>query len=166
MGKKIKKENSLVNKLDSGAMPGMTAPAQQKNTQTREQKKLTPKQITFCKEYLANGHNATKAARAAGYSAKTAYSIGAENLTKPEIKAYLDACGAENAAKFDYSLTEHIQDLDVAAELARKAGDYRTVLRAKELKGKVCGHYTEKHEVNMTGAVNVQLVCCRGGDED
>lgn len=49
--------------------------------------KLTPKQERFCYEYLANGFNATKAAKIAGYSEKTAFSIGAENLSKPLIKA-------------------------------------------------------------------------------
>lgn len=50
-------------------------------------KKLTPKQERFCYEYLANGFNATQAALTAGYSRKTAYSMGSENLKKPEIKA-------------------------------------------------------------------------------
>jgi len=35
-----------------------------------------------------NDLNATRAAIRAGYSKKTAYSIGQENLTKPEIQAY------------------------------------------------------------------------------
>jgi len=48
-------------------------------------KKLTPKQETFVSEYLVD-LNATQAAIRAGYSAKTAYSIGEENLRKPEIR--------------------------------------------------------------------------------
>lgn len=48
--------------------------------------KLTPKQQVFCEEYVANGGNATAAAISAGYSRKTAYSMGSENLTKPEIR--------------------------------------------------------------------------------
>lgn len=53
-------------------------------------KVLTPKQERFCQEYLANGFNATEAAIAAGYSKKTAYSIGQENLKKPEIQARIE----------------------------------------------------------------------------
>lgn len=45
---------------------------------------LTPKQQMFVKEYLID-LNATQAAIRAGYSANTAYSIGQENLKKPEI---------------------------------------------------------------------------------
>jgi len=48
-------------------------------------RKLTQKQESFVYEYLID-LNATKAATRAGYSAKTAYSIGEENLRKPEIK--------------------------------------------------------------------------------
>ena len=49
---------------------------------------LTQKQIKFAEEYIISG-NATQAAIKAGYSKKTAYSIGDENLKKPEIKAYI-----------------------------------------------------------------------------
>ena len=45
---------------------------------------LEPKQEMFCEEYLVD-LNATQAAIRAGYSEKTAASIGHENLTKPGI---------------------------------------------------------------------------------
>jgi len=48
--------------------------------------RLTQKQETFCLKYFELG-NATEAAKLAGYSPKTAYSIGNENLKKPEIQA-------------------------------------------------------------------------------
>ena len=51
--------------------------------------KLTPKQKRFADEYLID-LNATQAAIRAGYSPKTAYSIGNENLNKPELKVYID----------------------------------------------------------------------------
>jgi phage terminase small subunit len=50
---------------------------------------LTLKQQRFADEYIING-NATQAAILAGYSEKTARSIGQENLTKPDIKKYID----------------------------------------------------------------------------
>lgn len=49
---------------------------------------LTPKQKAFADYYIECG-NSTEAARKAGYSAKTSRSIGAENLTKPDISAYI-----------------------------------------------------------------------------
>lgn len=45
---------------------------------------LTAKQTLFVAEYLKD-LNATQAAIRAGYSEKTSYSIGQENLNKPEI---------------------------------------------------------------------------------
>ena len=51
--------------------------------------KLTLKQKAFADEYIKNGGNATQAAEKAGYSKKTAYSIGNENLKKPAIKEYI-----------------------------------------------------------------------------
>lgn len=50
---------------------------------------MTDKQKKFCEEYLLD-MNATQAAIRAGYSEKTAYSIGNENLKKPEIKNYIE----------------------------------------------------------------------------
>lgn len=52
--------------------------------------KLTPKQQKFVDYYIQTG-NATEAAKLAGYSPKTAYSIGNENLNKPEIKNAIQA---------------------------------------------------------------------------
>lgn len=49
---------------------------------------MTEKQKLFCEEYLIS-LNATQAAIKAGYSEKTAYSIGNENLKKPEIQEYI-----------------------------------------------------------------------------
>jgi phage terminase small subunit len=54
-----------------------------------QKRKLTNKQRIFIDEYLRS-FNATRAALAAGYSEKTSYSIGQENLNKPEIKSIID----------------------------------------------------------------------------
>lgn len=51
--------------------------------------KLTSKQRKFADEYVKTG-NATQSAINAGYSDKTARFIGAENLSKPNIKKYID----------------------------------------------------------------------------
>ena len=71
-------------------------------------KKLTAKQQRFVAEYLID-LNATQAAIRAGYSEKTAYSIGQENLTKPEIAAAVAAAQAERSERTevtqDYVLT-------------------------------------------------------------
>ena len=76
--------------------------------------KLTPKQMRFVDEYMID-FNATQAAIRAGYKAKTAHAIGAENLRKPKI--------AEEIARRQKDLqkrTEVSQDR-VVKELARIA---------------------------------------------
>jgi phage terminase small subunit len=50
--------------------------------------KLTQKQKRFCEQYLVD-NNATQAAKRAGYSKKTASSIGSENRKKPKIQRYI-----------------------------------------------------------------------------
>ena len=50
---------------------------------------MNARQKRFCDEYLIDC-NATQAAIRAGYSPKTAKQIGQENLTKPDLKKYID----------------------------------------------------------------------------
>lgn len=64
---------------------------------------LSPKQEEFVIEYL-KCRNAAEAARRAGYSQKTARFIGAENLTKPNILAEIEARTAEKAMGLDEAL--------------------------------------------------------------
>lgn len=51
--------------------------------------KLTERQRRFVEAFIETG-NATEAAVLAGYSKKTAYSIGPENLKKPELKKAIE----------------------------------------------------------------------------
>ena len=109
------------------------------------EKKLTAKQQRFCDEYLID-LNATQAAIRAGYSKKTAYSIGNENLKKPEIKAYIENRMAEKEASL-------IADQD---EVMR----YLTAVMRRELKEAVVvtlQSKTEKWvEVEGTGKLKKQ----------
>ena len=82
---------------------------------------LLPKQAKFVKEYLISG-NATQAALAAGYSAKTAYKIGAENLRKPQIASLLEQKQSEIAARQDERLAAmELTKERVQREIARIA---------------------------------------------
>lgn len=75
---------------------------------------LTPKQKRFVAEYLID-LNATAAAKRAGYSEKTAYSIGIENLKKPEIQSAIQEAQTERQKR-----TEITQDM-VLRETAKLA---------------------------------------------
>lgn len=76
--------------------------------------KLTPKQAVFVQEYLID-LNATQAAIRAGYSVRTARSIGEENLRKPDISAAIQLARAEREER------THITQDRVLQELARIA---------------------------------------------
>lgn len=71
---------------------------------------MTPKQERFIAEYLVDG-NATQAAIRAGYSAKTAYSIGEENLRKPEIASAVRAAHDQLLAKTGITAERVLQEM-------------------------------------------------------
>ena len=70
--------------------------------------KLTPKQQKFADEYIKTG-NATQSAIEAGYSKKTAQVIGAENLSKPMVKSYIEERMAEIKSNRVMSYTEAVE---------------------------------------------------------
>lgn len=71
---------------------------------------MTRKQRLFIEEYLID-LNATQAAIRAGYSPDTAYSIGQENLKKPEIKARIDKAMAERSRRTGVSADRVLMEL-------------------------------------------------------
>lgn len=70
---------------------------------------MTEKQNRFCEEYITD-FNATQAAIRAGYSEKTAYSIGVENLKKPEIKNYIEKLREGIREKTEIKLDDIIEE--------------------------------------------------------
>lgn len=71
---------------------------------------LTKKQKHFVEEYLID-LNATQAAIRAGYSPDTAKAIGCENLTKPNIKEYIDKAIAERSKRTGINQDRVIREL-------------------------------------------------------
>lgn len=72
--------------------------------------KLTNKQEIFCREYLID-FNASRAARAAGYSKRTAHRMGAENMQKPAIQQKLKELIAERNERLQIDADEVLQEL-------------------------------------------------------
>ena len=72
--------------------------------------KLTYKQQRFIEEYVIDG-NATQAAIRAGYNEKTARFIGAENLTKPNIKLLIEQKRQEQTEKAGVTAEALIKEL-------------------------------------------------------
>jgi len=71
---------------------------------------LTDKQQRFVKEYLVD-LNATQAAIRAGYSQKTAGSIGEENLRKPEIAAAIQEAMEARSRRTEITADRVLQEL-------------------------------------------------------
>lgn len=71
---------------------------------------MTDKQKKFVNEYLID-LNATQAAIRAGYSPKTAYSIGEENLKKPEISNAISRAMAERSRRTGISQDRVVREL-------------------------------------------------------
>lgn len=135
--------------------------------------KLTVKQKAFADYYIELG-NATEAAKKAGYSKKTCYSIGNENLKKPEIKAYVDErlkqieddriADASEVLKYLTSVLRGESEAEIvvvesegdgfsSARRIKKAPDERERLKAAELLGKRYSIFTDK--LNVEGAIPV-----------
>jgi phage terminase small subunit len=94
---------------------------------------LTEKQKLFVAAYLAEP-NATAAAKKAGYSERTAHSIGAENLNKPEIKAEIEKGLAE--VKRDLGITRDRILNEYKAIAFAKVTDYVDVKVEEDEDGK------------------------------
>lgn len=139
--------------------------------------KMTAKMQRFCDEYLID-LNATQAAIRAGYSKRTAYSIGVENLKKPEIKAYIDQRMAEKEAALianqdevlkyltrvlrgesqaEIVVVEGTGDGSSEARTMQKAPDEKERLKAAELLGKRYGLYTEKVETEVDAELTINI---------
>ncbi len=71
---------------------------------------MTTKQIIFIEEYLKD-LNATNAAIRSGYSPNSAYSIGSENLKKPEVKLLLLESIQDRSSRTNITSDQVIQAL-------------------------------------------------------
>ena len=126
--------------------------------------KLTPKQQAFAEYYLQCG-NASEAARLAGYSKRTAGSIGDENLTKPAIRQYIqehmEVASGERIATAD-EVMEYFTRVMRGEEKDAFGLDVSISDRNKaaEALGKRYGLFTEK--LNIGGAVPVVI----SGDDE
>ena len=132
--------------------------------------KLTLKQKAFADYYIQTG-NATESAIKAGYSKKTAKDIGCENLTKPNIKKYIDERLEQISSERIADAKEVMEYLtavmrgqtlseivvvegcgDGCSEARRmdKAPDEKERIKAAELIGKRYSMWTERVETKVS----------------
>jgi hypothetical protein len=110
-------------------------------------KDLTHKQAAFVDHYSSTG-NATKSALEAGYSEKTAYSIGHENLKKPEIQAAIGEKMRESAERLGagrdwrLSMLQKVAEASLSGAASKDAVVHPTgVIGAIAELNKMCGDY-------------------------
>jgi len=106
---------------------------------------LTPKQARFVAEYLID-LNATQAAIRAGYSPKTAFAIGSENLRKPLVAEAIKAGQAEVSKQQGITLESHLAMMETLRDKALAAGQFSAAITAEANRGKVAGLYVDKVE--------------------
>ena len=129
-----------------------------------KREKLTERQARFVDYYIQTG-NASEAARRAGYSVKTAYSIGEENLRKPEIRRALERRLKELESQRIAETKEVLEHLtsvlrgELTEEIVTPSGKKISTairetdkLRAAEMLLKVAGEFRDKVDVKVDGA--------------
>lgn len=114
---------------------------------------LNAKQKAFA-EYYVISKNATDAAKKAGYSSKTAYAIGAENLKKVEISDYIKERTLKAQNERIATATEVLEYLSETMRNTEETRRERT--KAAELLGKRYGLFTEQQE-QAQDKINLQI---------
>lgn len=104
-----------------------------------DSKKLTAKQRRFVDAYDGN---ATAAALAAGYSARTAQRMGSENLSKPLIATAIRA--RERARTSPLIATREERQSFWTATMRDESAEMRDRLKASELLGKSEADFIDK----------------------
>ena len=127
---------------------------------------ITEKQKLFILEYQKDG-NATQAALRAGYSEKTAYSIGQRLLKKPVIQKALEADLIARAERLTITADDVIRDLITIKDrcMTGKPFDARGAIKALELIGKNLGMFTNKIQVEDNTEKKF-IFCWQGEDDD
>lgn len=117
------------------------------------------RKTVFVEAYIANGGNATEAAKEAGYSRKTAYSQGQRLLKDVEISAQIAARAKEVAEK--YRMTTELVARSIVQELtfdpAKLFNDDGTLKKVTDLDEDTRMALTSM-EVEMAGTTDMPLL--------
>lgn len=106
---------------------------------------MNQRQRAFCEAYLVSG-NAAEAAREAGYSARTARSIGQRLLTFVDVQEYLDQRNQEISA----ARTAQVEEIRQfwTATMRDDTAKSADRLKASELLAKTYGAFLERVTVD------------------
>jgi phage terminase small subunit len=119
---------------------------------------MTVKHRKFVTEYIKDG-NAAQAAIRSGYAPKHARKSGHRLLTRPEVRAAVEAARRPALKKSQISLESHLEELARLRDKAIAKGQLSAAVRAEECRGKVAGLYVERHAgPDGKGPVEVRIV--------
>jgi len=109
----------------------------------------------FTEEYSKNG-NAAKAARAAGYSEKTAKAIGSKLLKDKEVKAALKQTAEQSKKAAAWNLDRAVEELEANMLFARACEKPESINKGIELICKLKGLFApEKQEITLEGGKHI-----------
>ena len=117
--------------------------------------KLTEKQRKFCLEYRKNGGNATEAAKAVGYSEKSASKIGSQLLEKTVVLSYLDKLVKDSERQSIMGLVERQETLTKIARNGKAKDADRN--KAIDILNKMDGVYVINVNLTMNDSVKDAL---------
>lgn len=111
--------------------------------------KLNARQKAFCEYYVASG-NATESAIKAGYSEKTARSIGQRLLTNVDIKKYIEELREKTKTS---RIMTAIERREFLTEVIKNGNEkLQDRLKALDILNKMDGEYIEK--MQLSGQLN------------
>lgn len=140
--------------------------------------KLSVKQKLFVDYYIQTKGNASEAARLAGYSLKTAYAMGQENLKKPSIQKALQVRTAELENERTATTQEVLEYItavmrgETTEEVVVNVGTGKGFtqpekvtakvtakdrLKAAEMLAKVKGMFITRQEIDLNGSMPVVI---------
>ena len=120
---------------------------------------LTKKQEDFC-QFYALTFNASQSAIDSGYSKKTAFVIGHENLSKPRIQERLKTLLAPKEAEGKRRIADIHERNEILTDIARSTElNYKGMkevsdsdkIKALDILNKVEGVYIEKKQISGSG---------------
>lgn len=120
------------------------------------EKALTPRQRTFCKEYVID-HNGTAAVLRAGYNSKNPKQMYANLMMNKGIRVFIDYLMASHAAKITAVDPDYVVK-GIVAIIQKETAKDGDKLRGLELLARSLGMFIDKQEITGKdgGAIEVE----------
>jgi phage terminase small subunit len=115
-------------------------------------KALTPKQRVLVANVVTRGMNGTDAAKAAGYSDRSAVVTASKNLAKPHVRAYMNAL---TMSMFGERGTKALVAIDRLMTTAKS--EYVQLEAAKDMANRAGWMPPERKQVTVQGDVSVRI---------